>query len=194
MNRNRWGRYATAIAASVSLSVAACSAGETPALPTTPSSSQPSVPRSAGAMTTSPADTAKQQSTAAYLGMWRDMAEAATTSDWRSPKLARNATGEALRTISRSLYADHYNGLITKGRPVNYPEVTAVEPKNRPTSVTITDCGDSTNWRKYHADSGKPANDGPGGHRRIEALVKKAADGSWKVTTFAVHEVGSCAG
>ena len=36
--------------------------------------------------------------------MWRDFADAATTSDWRSPKLAQNATGDALSTLSRGLY------------------------------------------------------------------------------------------
>ncbi len=140
----------------------------------------------------SPVEIAKQDAIAAYMGMWRDMADAATTSDWKSPKLARHATGEALVTISRSLYADHYNGLVTRGQPVNHPEVSSVEPPHAPTTINITDCGDSTNWLKYRVDSGEPANDGPGGRRHIEALVKKAVDGSWKVTTFAVHEVGSC--
>lgn len=140
------------------------------------------------------ADTAERQAIAAYLGMWSDMADAATTSDWQSPMLARNATSEALQMISRSLYTDHYNGLVTKGRPVNHPAVARTSPADNPTVVTITDCGDSTNWLKYRADNGAPADDGPGGHRRIEAIVKKAVDGSWKVSTFAVHEVGSCAG
>ncbi|MFI5590112.1 hypothetical protein ACIA5G_34055 [Amycolatopsis sp. NPDC051758] len=139
-------------------------------------------------------DIAQQRATAAYLGMWSDMADAAVTSDWQSPKLAQNATADALQTISRSLYADHYNGLVTKGRPLNHPHVDAVEPESDPKTVTISDCGDSTSWLKYRADNGQPADDGPGGRRRIEALVKKAVDGSWKVTTFAVHEVGSCTG
>ncbi|MEU5259745.1 hypothetical protein [Amycolatopsis sp. NPDC021455] len=143
---------------------------------------------------TQPADLAKQRAITAYVGMWSDMADAAVTSDWQSPKLAQNATAEALQTISRSLYADHYNGLVTKGRPINHPQVERVEPQADPTTVKISDCGDSTNWLKYRADNGAPADDGPGGHRRIEALVKKAVDGSWKVTTFAVHEVGSCTG
>ena len=158
---------------------------------------QPTASSSASATTSvapRPADLAKQRATAAYVGMWSDMADAAMTSDWQSPKLAQNATAEALQTISRSLYADHYNGLVTKGRPVNHPSVQAAEPPADPTTITISDCGDSTNWLKNRADNGQPADDGPGGHRRIEALVKKAVDGSWKVTTFVVHEVGSCSG
>lgn len=167
--------------------LAGCGSGEP-----SPSTTSPSTPTTTAAAVPRAADLAKQRATAAYLGMWSDMADAATTSDWQSPKLARNATAEALQTISRSLYADHYNGLVTKGRPLNHPHVDAAEPQSDPTSVTISDCGDSTNWLKYRADNGQPADDGPGGHRRIEALVKKAVDGSWKVITFAVHEVGSC--
>ncbi|MFD5089848.1 hypothetical protein ACFWMR_04565 [Amycolatopsis thailandensis] len=178
------------LAAAAGLCLSACSSDDS----TTPASA-PSVPPIAPSATpASPSEIAKQKAATAYLGMWSDMAEAATTSDWQSPKLAQNATGEALQTISRSLYADHYNGLVTKGQPVNYPKPSSVEPLDNPTSVTITDCGDSTNWLKYRAENGQPANDGPSGRRQIEALVKKAVDGSWKVTTFAVHEVGSCTG
>ncbi|WP_228714288.1 MULTISPECIES: hypothetical protein [Pseudonocardiaceae] len=175
-------------ATGLGLSVSACS----PDSGAAPATSDPAPQSSTTTTATSPADNAKQKAIAAYLGMWSDMATAATTSDWQSSTLAQNATGEALQTISRSLYADHYNGLVTKGRPVNHPEVASVDPQDKPTSVTITDCGDSTDWLKYHADSGELADDEPGGRRHIEALVKKAVDGSWKVTTFAVHEVGSC--
>ncbi len=179
-----------AAATGLFITLSACSSGEGASeVPLATPAPLASTTRSA-----TPADTAKQQAITAYVGMWSDMADAATTSDWQSPKLAQNATGEALQTISRSLYADHYNGLVTKGRPVNHPEVTSVDPLDEPTSITITDCGDSTNWLKYRADNGQPADDVPGGHRHIEALVKKAVDGSWKVTTFAVHEVGSCTG
>jgi hypothetical protein len=176
------------IGASLILLLGACTSTEP---------SQPSISSSAAATTSvapQPTDQAKERAVAAYLGMWSDMADAATTSDWQSPKLVQNATAEALQTISRSLYADHYNGLVTKGRPLSYPHVLSAEPSADPTTVTITDCGDSTNWLKYRADNGQPANDGPGGRQQIEALVKKAANGSWKVTTFAVHEVGSCSG
>lgn len=178
---------ATVASSAALLLLASCSSSE-PHRPAT-SSSLPST-----SVAPQPAELAKQRATAAYVGMWNDMADAAVTSDWQSPKLAQNATAEALQTISRSLYADRYNGLVTKGRPLNHPQVERIEPQTDPTTVKISDCGDSTNWLKYRADNGEPANDGPGGHRRIEALVKKAVDGSWKVTTFAVHEVGSCTG
>lgn len=127
-----------------------------------------------------------------YLGMWRNMATAARTSDWRSDLLGRYATGTALATISRALYADHQNGLITLGEPKSSPSVAGWEPAEDPTTVTITDCGDSTNWLKYHADTRQPADDGPGGRRAISAVVTKQGGGRWMVSDFAVSAVGTC--
>jgi hypothetical protein len=123
--------------------------------------------------------------------MWRDMAQAAKTSDWNSPQLAHNATGDALSVISRALYADHLNGLVTKGEPKNYPKASPATPTANPTTVMISDCGDSTHWLKYRKDNGKLADDKPGGRRAITAEVKKL-NGTWKVTRFAVEAVGSC--
>ena len=124
--------------------------------------------------------------------MWLSMASAARTSDWQSTWLGRFATGDALTTISGGLYADHQNGLVTRGTPKDSPTVASWEPQDRPTTVTITDCGDSTNWLKYRADTGQPANDGPGGRRAISAVVKKQASGAWLVADFAVQAVGTC--
>jgi hypothetical protein len=124
--------------------------------------------------------------------MWRDMAQAATTSDWKSPLLAQHATGDALSAISRGMYADHLNGLVSKGAPKDYPKVTSAVPASDPTTVMISDCGDSSHWLQYHKDSGKLADDTGGGRRAITAEAKKQADGSWKVTRFAVEGLGSC--
>lgn len=142
--------------------------------------------------TASLAEEAGQQATNAYVGMWQAMATAASTSDWRSPLLGMYATGQALNTISRGLYTDHRNGLITKGRPKNEPTVSSVDPSDTPTRVMIRDCGDSTNWLKYHADTGRRADDGLGGRRLITAVVDRQDDGRWLVSDFAVQAVGSC--
>jgi hypothetical protein len=120
------------------------------------------------------------------------MAEAAETSDWKAPYLADHATGDALQTITGSLYADHRNGVVTRGEPVLDPTVTSAEPPEDPTTVMIEDCGDSTNWLKYEEDTGELVDDEPGGSQRIEAEVKRQPDGSWAVTRFGVWEVGSC--
>ncbi|BCL28553.1 hypothetical protein ACFFS2_30550 [Streptomyces aurantiacus] len=135
---------------------------------------------------------ARKRAKAAYAAMWRDMARAGKTADWRSPKLAAHATGDALSVMSRVLYADHVNGLVSKGAPKNSPKVTSVAPPDRPTTVMIEDCGDSTDWLQYRKDTGKLADDKPGGRRAITAEVKQQVDGTWKVTRFAVDGLGSC--
>lgn len=137
----------------------------------------------------SPADAATKAAVAAYLGMWHDMATAATTSDWQSPQLGQHATGDALLVISKSLYTDHLNGVVTKGAPTNNPTVSSVNPPPNPTTIMLTDCGDSSNWLKYRNSQ---LFDTPGGRRSITAEVKKQPDGSWKATRFAVEALGSC--
>lgn len=141
---------------------------------------------------TSPLDQAQQRAVTAYLGMWKDYAAAAETSDWQSPQLTDHATGEALSVMSRGLYASHYNGLVSKGEPVLDPQVSSVDPPNDPTTVVISDCGDSSNWLRYDAETGELAEDEEGGRRSITATVEKQPDGAWKVAGFAVEELGSC--
>jgi hypothetical protein len=151
----------------------------------TPSPSPSSTPSSA-------AEAARQKAIAAYLGMWQDFAEAGETSDWDSPRLGDHASGDALLTMSRALYADHYNGLVTKGTSTNNPTVSSATPAAAPKTVMISDCGDDSRALKYDAKTGKLANDAPGGKRAMVAEVKLHKDGSWRVTRFAVQGVGSC--
>jgi hypothetical protein len=160
------------------------SATATTTPPARPSSAAPTTPAS-------PVDQARQAALAAYRGMWHDFVVAGTTSDWQSASLGQYATGIALTTLSRGLYADHYNGLVTKGEPVLNPTVSSLDPATAPRKIIVTDCGDSTHWLKYRADNGQ-LDDTPGGRRLINAIVEKQADGSWKVTDFGVHDVGSC--
>lgn len=142
--------------------------------------------------TTQPAVSAKAAALATYLAMWRDFATAGHTSNWKSPTLAAHATGDALLQMSRGLYADHYNGLITKGYPVVHPTVTKATPAAAPTTILISDCGDSSHWLQYVAKTGKLAPGELGGRRSITAEVKRLADGTWKVDRFAVEGLGSC--
>jgi len=173
------------------LLVAACSSGsptDSPPAPSAETSAGPTSPSSAA----TPADVAGQQAIAAYLGMWEDMAVAAETSNWQDPRLVQHATSVALTNITRGLYGDKANGLVTKGRPKNAPQVSSVEPPSAPTKVIIADCGDDSQWQHYRLDNGQPANDGPNGRRQINAVVEKQQDGAWRVTDFGIHEVGSC--
>lgn len=182
-----------AIGAFVLLALAACNSngpiergGASAGADGAPSSQVPASPTSLSVAR------ARQRATVAYVGMWREMAKAGEESDWRSPNLSTYATGDALSTISRGMYADHLNGFVYKGRPKNYPKVTSMDPLSDPNTVLISDCGDSTHWLKYRADNGKLADDEPGGRRSITAEVKRQSDGKWKVTRFAVEEIGSC--
>ncbi|WP_253838651.1 hypothetical protein [Actinokineospora globicatena] len=139
-----------------------------------------------------PAEQAKEAALAAYRGMWADFVEAGHTSDWQSVKLGVHATGVALTNLSRGLYADHYNGLVTRGEPVLNPTVSSVEPATEPKKIIVSDCGDSTNWLKYRADTGELADEEPGGRRAINAIAEKQSDGSWKISDYGVHELGTC--
>jgi hypothetical protein len=176
------------------VALVACSAGTANA--PTPGTRQPLTPAPPpAAAPTSPVsvvDRAQQEALTAYRGMWQDFAAAGATSDWRSPRLGQYATGVALTNLSRGLYADHYNGLVTKGEPILNPSVFSVDPPQDPTTVVITDCGDSTQWLKYRADNGQLADDKPGGRRLINAIVDKQSDGSWKVSDYGAHEIGTC--
>jgi hypothetical protein len=182
------------MAGMAAVALVACSAGTAnapapgtrqPLTPATPPAAAPTSPVSV-------VDRAKQEALEAYRGMWQDFAAAGATSDWRSPRLGRYATGVALTNLSRGLYADHYNGLVTKGEPIFNPSVFSVDPPQDPAKVVITDCGDSTHWLKYRADNGRLADDKPGGRSRINAIVDKQSDGSWKVSDYGVHEIGTC--
>ncbi len=134
---------------------------------------------------------AKDEAMTAYLGMWRDMMAAGLTSDWKSERLSVHATGDALLVISKSLYTDHLNGVVTKGSPRNAPTVESVDSSANPTTVMINDCGDDSSWLKYKKD-GSLVDDAPGGRSLIRAEVKRSRDGQWRVTRFAMQAVGSC--
>lgn len=166
--------------------VTGCSASSPPSV--TPVSTAPS----ATSVAPSPRDLAGKEALAAYRGMWADFVTAGLTSDWRSPDLGRHAIGVALTNLSRSLYADHYNGIVTKGEPILNPIVRSADPTDDPVKVIVGDCGDSSHWLKYRADDGALTSATSGGRRRITGVVDKQADGSWKVSDYAVEDLGTC--
>jgi hypothetical protein len=167
-----WGRLVVFAAGVVAL--VACSPGATSSPSSGPSTPGTQASTSTSAM--SVADKAKKDALEAYLGMWQDFVGAGRTSDWQSPALGNHATGVALQNLSRGLN----------------PSVSSAEPADVPAKIVVTDCGDSTNWLKYQKDTGEPAGDEAGGRRLINAIVEKQSDGSWKVSDYGVHEVGSC--
>ena len=181
------------LVASVS-AIAACSAGSTSQPAEPGSKTGVDVSNAPGASTPAPnlERVSGDRAIETYLGMWREMASAGETSNWQSPALASFATGDALSVITRSLYTDNLNGVVTRGRPSNAPRVSTVDLSVSPATVLVTDCGDSTNSLKYLKGSDQLLNDSPGGRRSITAEVKQQADGSWRVTRFAVGGLGSC--
>lgn len=187
--RNGRRRVGLAVVGLAALTLAACSSNSSSTPGGTTGAATPP-PTTSAPPSASPADAARQQATAAYTAMWRQMAKAGETADWQSPELAKYATGDALGVINRSLYTDHLNGVVSKGAPINNPQVSSAEPAENPTTVMVSDCSDSSNWLK-HKD-GQLLNDTPGGRRSITAEVKKQQDGTWRVTRFAVEGVGSC--
>lgn len=188
--RNGRRRVGLALVGLATLTLTACSSNPSPTPGGTTGVATSSPPSSASPSPVSPADGARQQATAAYTGMWQQMAKAGETGNWQSPDLAKYATGDALGVINRSLYTDNLNGVVTKGAPTTNPQVTKVDPQDNPTTVMISDCGDDSGWLKYK--NGQLVNDTPGGRRSITAEVKKQQDGTWRVTRFAVEGVGSC--
>lgn len=182
-------RSVQAGAACVVLVIASCAAQGTPSSSVVPSpSTAPPV-----APTQSPVHAAGQAAVATYVGMWQAMARAGRTSDWKSPELDHYATGLARASIIRSLYADHFKKVVTRGAPTNSPVVRTVTPAEDPDTVLIDDCGNSTHSLKYHKGTNRPAGDGPGGGRRaITAEVLRQPDGTWRVNRFAVQALGTC--
>jgi hypothetical protein len=166
--------------------MSACTPGAPAATSTTAATNTPASP------STSPADVSKAQALDAYRGMWLDMAVAGENSDWKSPSLGRHATGDALSSISQALYKNGQLGMVTHGRPSNTPTVVSADPPAAPTTVQIADCGDSTTWLKYKRGTDQLADDVPGGRRKITATVAVQNDGAWRVTGFAVRELGTC--
>lgn len=142
--------------------------------------------------TSSAGGAATEAAVAAYVGMWNDFVAAAATSDWRSPKLGQYATGLALSTLSRGLYADHASGVISRGDPTHDIQRSSVDSSTDPKTVVITDCSDSSHALKYNARTGRPADDSPGGRHLIIATVRVQSDGTWKVVDFGVQGVGTC--
>ncbi|GAA1291621.1 hypothetical protein GCM10009634_44050 [Saccharothrix xinjiangensis] len=178
----------------VVLMLASCGSGgmSSPAVDTSESAARNSLSSATPTAFLAPADEAEHAALAAYRGMWHAFAFAGKTSDWQSAALGKHATGVALNNLTRGLYADHHNGLVTKGEARHEAKAVSVEPADNPTKIMIADCSDSTEASKYRADNGRLADDTPGERRLINGQVELQVDRSWKVTDFAVHEVGTC--
>jgi hypothetical protein len=141
--------------------------------------------------TTSFSDSARADAIEAYDAMWQDMAAVALTADYQSPRLAQHAAGDALSLLTRGVYTNRRRGVVVRGRPATRPAVTSLKPSTEPTTATIRDCFNDTNWLNYIAKTGRLQNHVPGGLHRTTATVKDIG-GTWKVTELQVGAAGTC--
>jgi hypothetical protein len=139
---------------------------------------------------TDPHDNPQQQAIDAYVGMQRAYLIATETADPHHPDLARYAAGEALHRLRNGLASIRDKGLRGRGEVTFDAKVQSLDPVDQPVKITIQDCMDTTASELYKV-SGDPYEDEPGGLQLVVATVE-IVDGTWKVTSFGVHEVGTC--
>lgn len=133
---------------------------------------------------------AESAALAAYRGMWHAFVHASHTSNPQDPQLPRYTSGNALKIITADLSKSRRSHQIGKGNVALHPTVTGARPASAPTEVEIRDCLDDSNWLEYK-ESGGLVDDVPGGKHRVEAVVTSKS-GTWTVTAFALHGVGTC--
>ena len=121
--------------------------------------------------------------------MWRAFVAASATADYRSPVLDHYAAGGALSVLTRGLYANYQNGIVSRGQPSFHAAVTIASPGSGPAQAEVTDCADSAHVTDYYR-SGKPVSESQG-RRKITAQLQ-LFDGSWKVTYLNVARTGTC--
>ena len=172
----------------VTAGLAGCSSRKAP-------ETTPSPPISLQAPSSAPANpdgAAVQDAVAAYRGMWDAYMLVLGAPDPDSPELARYAAGNALKALSDGVRDVRDKGLKGEGSFALKPQVTEIAPATSPTKIGIRDCFDDSKARIVRASPGPAYSDKPGGRRLCVATVERQADGAWKVTSFGLHEVGTC--
>jgi hypothetical protein len=188
-------RSALAVALLLTASLAACTDDPSPpvAVPTAdtpapaPASSSPSPAPSAAPVTP---EEAKRQALETYLGMQAAFEEAGRAGDASFSTLQQYTTGAALDLLTTALINRKKEGVLARGETVHHAEVTAVGPAKAPTKATVQDCMD-TRKSSLFKPNGDPVPQDKGGFRLALSDLKRT-EGTWKVTTLAVREVGSC--
>src|SRR5262249_42443348 len=151
-----------------------------------------SLPATSPAPTSTDPAVAVQQGVAAYRGMWDAYLKVLGAPDPDSPELARYATGLALTILVDGVRKVRDQGLKGEGTFIVSPQVTEIAPASAPTKISIRDCMNTAQSRIVRASPGPPYSDTPGGRQLCLASVQRQGDGSWKVTSFGLHEVGTC--
>jgi hypothetical protein len=168
---------------------AACLAGCASGSASSQSTALPDRTMSAPASTSAAGDP-RALARQAYLGMWQAFTAASRTADYQYPSLDHYAAGAALALLTRGLYQNHLEGIVTRGQATYDPVVTMAKTPMGTAEADITDCADDSHALAYYK-SGKPAPGEPPGRQRVYAQAQPF-DGTWKVTTLVVDKVGSC--
>lgn len=190
---HRTARRALVTAAVVATLLTACT--EDTATPTATPTSNPQVsvspttpaPPSVAAETP---EEAKRRALDSYLGMQAAFSKAGRIGDPAYPDLQRYATGAALDRLTTALTNRKRDGILARGETVHHAEVTTLSPSKSPTKASIQDCMDSSKSSLYKPNGGSVQQD-KGGLRLALANLERTG-GSWKVTTLAVREPGTC--
>lgn len=191
MTRTTHRAIAAAVVVLAATLASACNNDKQPdsTSPTTPAPATASPSAGPSAAPDTP-ESAKQRAIDAYLGMQRAFLKAGETADPAYPDLAKYTTGTALQRLTAALKSMQDQGLRGRGDSMFYPEIASLSPPEAPTKAQIRDCMDTSKTEVYKAN-GDPYQDEPGGWRLVLADVELAS-GTWKVTDFAIREVGSC--
>lgn len=155
-------------------------------VPTPPSANSPTASTAAAETP----ELAKQHAIDAYVGMQNAFLRASELGDPSYPDLANYAAGDALVRLTEGLKTNQSKGLLSRGEAVYHPHVESLSPSTSPTKASLRDCMDTSKTSRYKAN-GESYQDSPGGLRLVLAEVERI-NGTWKVTSFGVRQVGSC--
>jgi hypothetical protein len=183
-------RLGLLVAAALVAVVAGCGGGQQATAPTSPSSvDEPSA--TAGAGRPSVPAVGAPSATAAYRSLWEAYVAASRIPDPQYPDLTRYADGDALEVFVDGLRMMRRDGLVGRGDVSLHPRVTVVRADARPPTVHIEDCVDTAATRLVKKD-GSRYQDTPGGRQAAKAVASRIQLGAWRITSFALHGVGSC--
>jgi hypothetical protein len=186
-------RTSLVLAAAVVLVLSGCGQEDQPGATAPapgPTGTPTSLPAVAPSSPADPRDAPQQRAVEAYVGMQQAYQEAVGTADPDHPDLARYAAGEALQRLRDGIVSIRDRGLRGRCEARFQPVVESLDPPGAPTRITVRDCMDTSGTELYDP-SGQPYQDKPGGLRLVIATVE-ILDGTWKVTSVGVHEVGTC--
>jgi hypothetical protein len=187
-DRGGRARWAAPLLLGVVLVLSSCS-GDGDAEGATATSTTGQAPTTVAATTTtrpSKADT-KAAVLAAYRAYWADVVAVGKTADWRSPRLAKHATGQALEVVRTHFRTMKAAGLIDLGTVKLSPKVTTVRGR----TAVVEDCIDVSRFLLHDAKTRQPRERPDPRPDDGVATLTLTADG-WKVSKTVGR--GKCAG